>query len=208
MSEETGQVQVRPWQERLAAGHRPVQEEWNSLVLNSQTLRAWEPDIIPGLFQTADYARSVFEGLAELRNTTRDIDDAVRARMKRQEWLHIPGKELHQLVWEGTLCARLGSPEVMAAQLDRIIEVLDLDTVRLGVVPFDAVLPLVIGNGFTMLDERLVVTEDWHTEHWLDDPDAIALHRRIWETHAASAVYGAEARRVITRVRRGLDVRD
>ena len=67
-------------------------------------------------------------------------------------------------------------------------------------------LPLVIGNGFTFADERLVVTEDWYTEHWLDDPDAIALHRRVWETHAASAVYRAEARRIVTRVRRDLAV--
>jgi hypothetical protein len=204
MHEETGPV--RPWRERLETGHRPVQEEWNSLVLNSQTLRAWEPDIIPGLFQTPDYARCVFEGLAELMNTPKDTADAVRTRMKRQEWLLLPGKELHQLVWEGTLCARLGSPEVMAAQLDRIREVLDLDTVHLGIVPFDAVLPLVIGNGFTIVDERLVVVEDWHAEHWLDAPGAIALHRRVWETHAASAVYGAEAKRIVTRVRRDLDV--
>ena len=192
-------AQERPWQERLEAGHRAVQEEWNSLVLNSRTLWGWEPHIIPGLFQTPDYARSVFEGLAELMNTTRDTDAAVRARMKRQEWLRLPGKELHQLIWEGTLCARLGSPEVMVAQLEQLLAVLELDTVRLGIVPFDAVLPLVIGNGFTMVDERLVVTEDWHTEHWLDDPDAIALHRRVWETHAESAVYGADARALIVK---------
>ncbi len=199
-----GRQQVRPWQERVEAGHRPVQEEWNSLVRASQTLRSWGPNIIPGLFQTADYARCVFESLAELRNTTRDTADAVQARLKRQEWLHLPGKELHQLIWEGTLCARLGSPEVMAAQLDRILAVLDLDGVRLGVVPFDAALRLPVGNAFTMVDDRLVVIEDWYAEHWLDDADAIALHRRVWEMHAASAVYGSEAKRIVARVRRAL----
>lgn len=199
-----GRQQVRPWQERVEAGHRPVQEEWKSLVSASQTLRAWVPDIIPGMFQTADYARCVFESLAELRNTPRDTGDAVRARMERQEWLHLPGKELHQLIWEGALCARLGSPEVMAAQLDRIFAVLDLDSVRLGVVPFDGTLRLPIGNAFTMVDDRLVVIEDWYAEHWLDDADAIALHRRVWETHAASAVYGSEAKRIVTRVRRSV----
>lgn len=132
-------------------------------------------------------------------DTTRDTDDAVRARMKRQEWLRLPGRELNQLVWEGALCLRLGSREVMVAQLEQLLAVLELDTVRLGVVPFDSVLPLVIGNGFTMVDERLVVTEDWHTEHWLDAPDAIAVHRRVWETHAASAVYGADARSLIVK---------
>ncbi|WP_427920816.1 DUF5753 domain-containing protein [Streptomyces sp. cg40] len=201
-----GTRQVRPWQERLETGHRPIQEEWNSLVFNSQTLRAWEPDVIPGLFQTPDYARCIFEGLAELMNTPRDTSDAVRARMQRQAWLHLPGKEMHELISEGTLRARIGPPEVMAAQLDQMLAVLDLDTVHLGVVPFDAALQVPIGNDFTIVDERLVVIEDWYTEHWLADADAVALHRRVWDTHAASAVYGAEARRIITRVRRDLDV--
>ncbi|MBK6017760.1 DNA-binding protein [Streptomyces sp. MBT53] len=190
----------------METGHRSVQEEWNSLVLNSRTLRAWEPDVIPGLFQTPDYARCIFEGLAELMNTPRDTDDAVRARMQRQEWLYLPGKELHELISEGTLRARIASPEVMAAQLDQMLAVLDLDTVHLGVVPFDAALRLPIGNDFTIVDERLVVIEDWYTEHWLDDADAVALHRRVWDAHAASAVYGAEARRIIARVCRDLDV--
>ncbi|KUN91308.1 hypothetical protein AQJ67_42635 [Streptomyces caeruleatus] len=189
----------------MEAGHRPVQEEWKSLVHASQTLRSWVPGIVPGLFQTADYARCIFESLAELRNTARDTDDAVRARMERQEWLHLPGKELHELIWEGALCARLGSPEVMAVQLDRILAALDLDSVHLGVVPFDAVLRLPVGNAFTIVDDRLVVIEDWYAEHWLDAPDAVALHRRVWETHAASAVYGSEAKRIVTRLRRALD---
>ncbi|MCX5421571.1 DUF5753 domain-containing protein [Streptomyces sp. NBC_00078] len=198
--------QVRPWQERLESGHRPIQEEWNTVVQTSQTLRSWVPQTVPGMFQTADYARCIFEGLAELRNVTRDTDDAARARVKRQEWLRLPGKELHQLVGEAALRTRLGSPEIMAAQLDHILPVLDLDTVHLGIVPSDATLRLPIGNAFTMVDERLVVIEDWYAEHWLDDADAIALHRRVWETHAASAVYGSDAERIISRVRRDLAV--
>ncbi|MFJ3892935.1 hypothetical protein [Streptomyces sp. NPDC090083] len=39
---------------------------------------------------------------------------------------------------------------------------------------FGAVLPLVIGNDFTMVDERHAVTEDRYAEHRLDGPDAAA----------------------------------
>ncbi|MFJ9423123.1 Scr1 family TA system antitoxin-like transcriptional regulator [Streptomyces sp. NPDC101249] len=79
-----------------------------------------------------------------------------------------------------------------------------LDTVLLGVVPFAAELELLIGNAFTMVDERLVVVEDWHAEHWLDDTDAVALHRKVWDAHARSAVYGDDARQIIERARRSL----
>ncbi|MDT0438124.1 MULTISPECIES: DUF5753 domain-containing protein [Streptomyces] len=200
----TDSGRTRPWQGRLDAGHRPVQDEWNSLVLNARTVRSWEPGIIPGLFQTADYARCVFDGLGELRDIPKDTGDAVGARLQRQEWLRLPDRTLHQLIWEGALHARLGPPSVMAAQLDRILAVSELDTVSLGVVPFSAGLRLLVGSSFTMVDERLVVVEDWHAEHWLDDTDAVALHRKVWDAHARSAVYGDDARQIIERARRSL----
>ncbi|CAL9537123.1 hypothetical protein SUDANB178_04126 [Streptomyces sp. enrichment culture] len=68
----------------------------------------------------------------------------------------------------------------------------------------DGTLPLTMGNSFNVLDERLVVVEDWHAELWLDDAETIALYRRVWDTFAESAVFGAEAQQVIARVRRSI----
>ncbi|GAB7181510.1 helix-turn-helix transcriptional regulator [Kitasatospora sp. Ki12] len=59
-------------------------------------------------------------------------------------------------------------------------------------------------NGFWIHDERLVIVEDWHAELWLDQPENVSLYLRVWETLAASAVYGADAHKVITRCRRAL----
>jgi hypothetical protein len=50
------------------------------------------------------------------------------------------------------------------------------------------------------------VVEDWHAEPWLDDAETIALHRRVWDTFAEAAVFGADARQVIARVRRSIKV--
>ncbi|WP_338058957.1 Scr1 family TA system antitoxin-like transcriptional regulator [Streptomyces hirsutus] len=96
-------------------------------------------------------------------------------------------------------------PEVLAAQLDRLLGVVDMDTVHRGIVPLDADLPLTLGNSFCALDDRLVV-EDWHAELWLDDAETIALYRRVWDTFAESAVFRAEAPQVIARVRGGIKV--
>ncbi|MFJ7178073.1 Scr1 family TA system antitoxin-like transcriptional regulator [Streptomyces massasporeus] len=68
------------------------------------------------------------------------------------------------------------------------------------------VCPPVLGNSFRTLDERWVVVEDWHAEPWLDDAETIALHRRVWDTFAEAAVFGADARQVIARVRRSIKV--
>ncbi|MEU8971757.1 helix-turn-helix transcriptional regulator [Streptomyces monashensis] len=195
---------IRSWRRQLAAGHAPVQETWNSLVGESRTLHVWDSHVVNGMLQTADYARSLFECLAEFRSSPRDTEDAVRARMKRQEWLYRPGKQLNVLMWESALRAQVCPPEVLAAQLDRLLGVVGMDTINLGIVPWDAALRLLPGNSFWILDDRLVTVEDWHAELWLDDAETIALYRRVWDTFAESAVFGAEAQQVIARVRRSI----
>jgi len=197
---------IRSWQRQLAAGHAPVQETWNALVAESRVLRKWENNAVSGMLQTADYARYIFERYAALQRSPRDTEDAVRARMKRQEWLYQPGKQLNLLMWEGALRAQVCPPEVLVAQLDRLLGVVGMDTVRLGIVPLDAGLCLPPGNPFSIIDERLVAVEDWHAELWLDDAETIALYRRVWDTLAESAVFGAEAQQVIARVRRSIKV--
>jgi hypothetical protein len=79
-----------------------------------------------------------------------------------------------------------------------------MDTVELGIVPFAATVKIVPANGFWVLDDRLVVAEDWHAEIWLDDADNIALYIRVWNTLRESAVYGAHAQQVITKARQAL----
>ncbi|MFF8814293.1 DUF5753 domain-containing protein [Streptomyces pactum] len=195
----------RPWGQQLVNGHRPVQETWNALVANAGTFHNWEHAVVPGMVQTADYARYVFLRHAELRDSPRDTDEAVRARMKRQEQLHRADKRFRLLVWEAVLYSRICPPSVLAAQLDRLIEVTGLDGVALGIIPFSAPLEITPSGGFAVLDNRLAITEDWHAELWLDDPETVATYLRVWQTLERSAVYGAEAQRVIHRARRSLD---
>lgn len=79
-----------------------------------------------------------------------------------------------------------------------------MDTVRLGIVPMNAALRLPPANAFWIVGERLVITEDWHAELWLDGSDAVALYQRVWETLRESAVFGAEAQHDIARARQAM----
>lgn len=194
---------IRSWRRQLAAGHRPVQDGWNLEVGRSTVIRAWEESVIPGMLQTADYARAIFLRYAELHGSTCDTDEAVRARMRRQEWLYAAGRRFHALVWEAALHALVCPPSVLAAQLDRLAGVIGLDTVELGIIPLKASLKVPAANGFWILDERLVVAEDWHAELWIDDADSIATYLRVWKSLQESAVYGADAQGVINAARRG-----
>ncbi|MFF7737349.1 MULTISPECIES: Scr1 family TA system antitoxin-like transcriptional regulator [unclassified Streptomyces] len=198
---------IRSWRRQLAAGHRPVQDSWNIEVDRSRAIYAWEEAVVPGMLQTADYARAIFLRYADLQGTVRDTDAAVRSRMRRQAWLYERGRRFHALVWEAALHALVCTPAVLAAQLDRLMGTIGLDTVELGVVPLGASLRIPTANGFWVLDERLVIAEDWHAEIWLDDAESVASYLRVWRTLQESAVYGADAQEVIHRVRRGLNVR-
>ncbi|MEV7187338.1 helix-turn-helix transcriptional regulator [Kitasatospora sp. NPDC093102] len=195
---------TRSWRRQLAAGHKPVQDTLTAEHDRSAVMRAWEGAMIVGILQTPDYARHIFSAFVDLHQSPRDIEEAVRARIQRQESLYRPGKKYHIVMWESVLRSLVCPPAVMAAQLDRLSGVIGLDTVSLGIVPFEASLKLPPANGFWIHDERLVIVEDWHAELWLDQPDNVALYRRVWDTLADSAVYGADAHRVITRCRRAL----
>ncbi|MET9416491.1 helix-turn-helix transcriptional regulator [Streptomyces klenkii] len=201
---ETGQ---RSWRRQLAAGHRPVQEALAVEYQRSAVLRAWEAAMIVGVLQTAEYARHIFTAYAELHQSVRDIDEAVRARMKRQETLYQRGKHYHIVMGEAALHTLVCPPQVLAGQLDRLMGMATgLDTVSLGIVPFGARLGLPPANGFWIYDQRLVIVEDWHAELWLDDAENVILYTRVWETLKKSAVYGRQAQRLVARARASLDL--
>nr|WP_206439243.1 helix-turn-helix transcriptional regulator [Streptomyces scabichelini] len=195
---------IRSWRRQLAVGHRPVQETWNTEVSRSAVIHAWEEAVVAGMLQTADYARHLFLRYADMHGTKRDTEEAVRARLKRQEWLYESGKKFRVLMWEAALHAQLCPPSVLAAQLDRLIGVVGLDTVEIGIIPLGAPLKIPAANGFWVLDDRLVIAEDWHAELWLDDQDSVTTYMRVWKTLRKSAVFGADAQRVISRTRQTL----
>ncbi|MFG3125352.1 helix-turn-helix domain-containing protein [Streptomyces sp. NPDC048201] len=198
---------IRSWRRALANGFKPMHEGLSAEIERTSEMWIWEESVIPGLLQTPEYAHHVIRRYAELLGFANDIEAAVRSRVRRQEWLYRPGRKLHVLMWEAALRSLICPPSVLAAQLDRLTGMIGMDTVELGVIPFAASVKIVPANGFWVLDDRVVVAEDWHAEMWLDDADNIALYSKVWHTLHESAVYGTEAQNVITAARRALNLR-
>ena len=57
-----------------------------------------------------------FESNAEFRQIAKDVEDAVRARIRRQQALYEPGKRFRFLIWEGALYVRTCPREVHASR--------------------------------------------------------------------------------------------
>ncbi|MFD0153516.1 helix-turn-helix domain-containing protein [Streptomyces sp. NPDC055721] len=196
--------QIRSWRRALANGFKPMHEGLTAEINRTSEIWVWEEAVVPGLMQTPEYARHVIQRYAELLGVTKGVEDAVRARARRQEWLYRPGHKLRVLVWEAALRSQICPPSVLVCQLDRLTGMIGMDTVELGIVPFTAPVKIVPANGFWILGDRLVVAEDWHAELWLDDADHVALYRTAWKTLRESAVFGTDAQNVIGNVRRTL----
>jgi Domain of unknown function (DUF5753) len=154
---------------------------------------------VPGLLQTADYARArLEEGLAEI-GAADDVDDAVAARMPRQQVLYRSGRRFHFVMTESALRYRLCPAEVMAGQLDRLVSVATMKTIRFGVIPFEVQLPVAPVHGFWIYDDRLVYVEHLTAELKLTQPTEIATYMALFTKLAEVARYDADARAVITR---------
>lgn len=192
---------ARSWRRQLTAGHRPVQDRYVVEYQRTTTLRGYEATVIPGLFQTADYARHLLIQNADLMDSPRDTDAAVQARMRRQGALYEAGKLFRILIWEGALHALICPPTVMADQLDRLVGLIGMSTVELGIVPLGAPLGLTPKHGFWIFDEQRVIVETINTELQYEDPRDVALYRRVWDSLDAAAVYGPQAHRLIARAR-------
>ncbi|MEU7419707.1 helix-turn-helix domain-containing protein [Streptomyces antibioticus] len=196
----------RSWKRQLSAGHRAVQENHGVQEAQAEVIHLFESGIIPGVFQTPEYARGVLTDVADRLGTPRDIEEGVRARMRRQEALYQPGHRFHALLWEGALHVVRCAPTAMAAQLDRLSSVIGLDTVTLGIIPFGVRTPFSPKHGFWIIDDRLVVADMWNAELWLDTADDVAVYRKTWELLSASAVFDHKAHRLIMRARASLDL--
>lgn len=182
----------------LRSGLKRGQEMWAGFEETAAQLRWYEQFVIPGLLQTAEYARAVLAlALKDLR-VPDDLDDAVRARMERQRILYSGDRRFWFLVEEQALVTRLGEAEVLAGQLDRLLAVMSLPRVRLGVIPADVVRPVVPDNPFVLFDDVAVRMETTTAELTVTQPREIAQYARIFRGLQDSAVYGAQARDVIT----------
>ncbi|GGM69045.1 transcriptional regulator [Longimycelium tulufanense] len=114
---------------------------WRSLIefeARACHLRCYEAMFVPGLLQTADYARAVLRGINGALSD-RQLDTLVASRMARQAVLsRTDAPILVTLLDEGALRRPVGGEEVMSRQLRYLLEAAQRPNVLLRVVPLAA----------------------------------------------------------------------
>jgi len=181
------------------AGQRAAQESIAESEAAATSTLNFESVLVPGLLQTQEYARAMLgERLEDIAGVD-DVDDTLAVRMQRQQVLYRRGKRFHFVVTEAVLRYRFSSREVMAGQLDRLVALTTLPTIRFGIIPFDAQLPVFPLHGFFIYDQQAVHVENFTAALRLTQPAEVEAYAKIFGRLAAVGQYGAEARALLTR---------
>lgn len=116
----------------------PTYRDFISLESQASVMRTLETSVVPGLLQTPEYARAVTRAAVGAVDEER-LDTLVEVRLARQDVLRSdPPLTLSAVLDEAVLRREVGGPEVMARQLERLVEAARLPQVRLQVLPFSA----------------------------------------------------------------------
>ncbi|NUR69438.1 MAG: helix-turn-helix transcriptional regulator [Hamadaea sp.] len=185
------EAEHRDWRRRMRQGQSSVQADYNQLVERSASVRHFEVAWVPGLVQTAAYARRVFREQVVLHGLdVHDEEAAVQTRLARGRQLYNPAKRFEFLLAEPVLRWRTCPPEVLREQLAAMREIIVLPNIRFGVLPLDRPIATTPQNGFQIYDSVTVV-ETFSGEIFFSD-GATALYARTLDRLWDDALVGSE----------------
>jgi transcriptional regulator with XRE-family HTH domain len=162
----------------------------------------FEVAVIPGILQTADYARevlSVSSGPRAWGAGDADVEGKIDSRLRRQEVLYGRGKHVQVVLSEAALRVLVTTPETMAGQLGKLLAVVRLPAVELGIIGFGQRIPAYSIGGFRVYDDDLIVVESISGEDEITGPAEVAVYLGAFEALRQAASTGAEAEALIQR---------
>ncbi|MBU7596828.1 helix-turn-helix domain-containing protein [Streptomyces sp. P38-E01] len=195
------------WQQLPGAG---ALSEYIALEDAASRVRTWQLAFVPGLLQTAEYARALAVGEGTWEDPD-EVDQMVGTRLKRQERLH-GDRPLHvyAVVWEAALRQLVGGPSVMRAQLDQVRELTELPNVQLQVLPYRAGAHACAASSFTIVsfaeDAAADVThaDTIGTTVWVENQELSTTYRTFFERTARQALAQRDSLTLIDEIRKGL----
>jgi transcriptional regulator with XRE-family HTH domain len=203
------------WWEPLTEGVHPERfvldypGRYAALENDAAMIRSFDTTMVHGLLQTEEYARAVVTASLP-HHSTLEIDRLVELRLKRQEALRRTEPaplELLAVLDEAVLPRAVGGAPAMAAQLEHILEMSELPTVTVQVLPFaKGMLRAHLGH-FVLLEipeelgSDVVYVEGHAGETYLNAVSDVDLYKEVFGDVLRHAASRAESRKIIERYR-------
>lgn len=174
-------------------------------------IRSYDPHFVPGLLQTEDYARAVLKSGAIGQTQPEEIERHVALRVQRQELLTRPdGPRFWAVMDETALRRHCGGPEVMRAQIDKLLDATKLPNVTIQVAPFASgphpgtFGPFVLFR-FAMSELPDMVYSEYLTGAvYLDARSEVATHLEVMDRMAAQAATAHRTKEILLDLRKEL----
>jgi transcriptional regulator with XRE-family HTH domain len=156
------------------------------------TISEYAPMLVPGLLQTAGYARALTRATLPFA-PEEEIEEHVRARLDRQQLLADPTTpQLWAVIHEAVLRVPMGGPAVMREQLSHVAQLGRSRRIVAQVLPFDAAAHAVLNGmacGMTFPDAPPVTyTEGAGTGQLIDEPPLVEQNQRSYDLVRAAAL--------------------
>ena len=127
------------WWSRYRADISPQYLQYIEYEEAASVLRMYEPVLLPGLWQTQEYATAIIRELADPGTPEGLIQTRIEIRMKRQELLdRDPPPTIACVVDEAAVQRMAGQRNVAPGQIARLIELASRPDTSLQIVPFSA----------------------------------------------------------------------
>jgi transcriptional regulator with XRE-family HTH domain len=174
-------------------------------------IRTYEVNLVPGLLQTEDYARSVISA-GNLTSSPEAAERWVALRMARQPMLlsgHNP-PQLWAVLDEAVLHRTVGGPGLMRLQLEHLVDVASRPNVAVQVIPYSAGAHPGMGKPFVILsfperaDPDVIYLEDLTSTLYLEDVDEVDRYNVLFNHLRATALSFEESAALMTSVAKEL----
>jgi transcriptional regulator with XRE-family HTH domain len=192
---------------RYREHHNPATLELIQFEAEATAIRQYCPGLVPGLLQTADYARAVLQfHLAHKHIVLSETDLEVRyeARLqRRQQVLDRPDPpDYLVLLDESVLYRALGGPRVMGEQLLELLRFMDRPKVLVRIAPFADSAAIALAGPFIILDlaedeDALLYRETHVGDEMVHSRHEIGRDRDMFEALWRVAMSDEESTRLI-----------
>ncbi|MEU6346257.1 helix-turn-helix transcriptional regulator [Streptomyces sp. NPDC046977] len=201
------QAQRQQWWRKYSAVINTTQYGgYLALESSATSFRSYEPQLLPGLLQTSDYARQV---ITEMRVdlTSKQVDALVKVRMERQE--KVLGQEDPPKLWavidEGAIRRVEGTPAVLRGQLEHLLEVEPRTNITVQLLPFAAGFhPGLYGSfmlmGFPEPNPDVVWVENLTNSVYFEESEDVERYTEVFDHLRARALGPPETRSQINRI--------
>jgi len=171
-------------------------------------ITCYSMNYIPGLLQTEEYAYGIIKTITP-KMDPQILQQRVEARLRRQQVLEKDNPPRYQVLLDESILRRgVGGPMLMAAQIDKVLDVISRGKVDVQIIPFEAGAYVAADGYFVLLEFAaaqdlwpIVFIEGLATNLYLERQADIARYRETVEYLRARALSSSDSVKLMTKVR-------